>query len=244
MYVISQQNIAYILDAKTGEIVKYRTVHIPFLVVPDLAGCNDVADCVGSTATGVIDPDTGTWFFTTKTYSDQTKTTPQGLAAGRYYIHAVDVLTLEEKPNFPIPLEGIKADNAQWRVFEGGKHHQRPALLQVNNYIYAGFASHCVQWNFTGWVIGWHATEGRIVTKYAIEGGKEATGIGGGIWMSGGGIASDNPGRMFFGTGNGYASQLADDPVPGRQPPTALEEAVVNMAIAEDGSLTPTDCKS
>lgn len=46
---------------------------------------------------------------------------------------------------------------------------------------------------------------------------------------------------MFFATGNGYASQLADDPVPGRQPPTALEEAVVNMAIAEDGSLTPTD---
>jgi len=49
---------------------------------------------------------------------------------------------------------------------------------------------------------------------------------------------------MFFATGNGYASQLADDPVPGRQPPTALEEAVVNMAIAENGALTPTDCKS
>ena len=150
--MISQQNIAYILNAKTGEIIKYRTIHIPFLVTPDLAGCNDVADCVGSTATGVIDPDTGTWFFTTKTYVDQTKTTPQGLAAGRYYIHAVDVLTLEEKPNFPISLEGMKADNAPWRVFEGGKHHQRPALLQVNNYVYAGFASHCVQWNFTGWV--------------------------------------------------------------------------------------------
>ncbi|PWW75224.1 WSC-domain-containing protein [Tuber magnatum] len=241
VYVISQQNIAYILDAKTGEIIKHRTIHIPFLVTPDLAGCNDVADCVGSTATGVIDPDTGTWFFTTKTYADQTKSAPQGLAAGRYYIHAVDVLTLEEKPNFPIPLEGMQADNAPWRVFEGGKHHQRPALLQVNNYVYAGFASHCVQWNFTGWVVGWHATEGRIVTKYAMEGGKEATGIGGGIWMSGGGISSDNSGRMFFATGNGYASQLADDPVPGRQPPTALEEAVVNMAIGEDGRVTPTD---
>jgi len=41
--------------------------------------------------------------------------------------------------------------------------------------------------------------------------------------------------------GNRYASQLADDPVPGRQPPTSLEEAVVNLAIAADGSLMPTD---
>jgi hypothetical protein len=41
--------------------------------------------------------------------------------------------------------------------------------------------------------------------------------------------------------GNGYASQLADDPVPGRQPPTSLEEAVVNLAVAADGSLMPTD---
>lgn len=126
-------------------------------------------------------------------------------------------------------------------MFEGGKHHQRPALMQVGDHIYSGWASHCVQWNFTGWIIGWHATDGRIVTKYAMEGGKEASGKGGGIWMSGGGLASDNPGRMFFATGNGYASQLADDPVPGRQPPTSLEEAVVNMAINSDGSITPTD---
>jgi hypothetical protein len=51
-----------------------------------------------------------------------------------------------------------------------------------------------------GWVIGWHAGTGELVTKYAMEGGKETNGIGGGIWMSGGGLASDNPGRMFFAT--------------------------------------------
>lgn len=234
-------NIAYILDAITGDIVVSRQLAIPFLVTPDLAGCNDIADCVGSTATGVIDPDTGTWYLTTKTYADQTKTTPQGLKAGRYFIQALDTLTLASRPNFPIPLEGMLADNAPWRMFEGGKHHQRPALMQVGDFVYAGFASHCVQWNFTGWIVGWHATEGRLVTKYAMEGGHETNGIGGGIWMSGGGLASDNAGRMFFATGNGYASQLADDPVPGRQPPTSLEEAVVNMAINSDGSITPTD---
>lgn len=98
-----------------------------------------------------------------------------------------------------------------------------------------------VQWNFTGWIFGWHKETGKIVAKFAMEGGREKSAIGGGVWMSGGGLASDNPGRMFFATGNGYASQLADDPVPGRFPPTALEEAVVNMAINDDGSLTPVD---
>lgn len=59
--------------------------------------------------------------------------------------------------------------------------------------------------------------------------------------MSGGGLASDDKGSMFFATGNGYASQLDSVPVNGRNPPTALEEAAVHMSINEDGSLTVVD---
>ena len=59
--------------------------------------------------------------------------------------------------------------------------------------------------------------------------------------MSGGGLASDDRGSMFFATGNGYASQLANVPVSGRQPPTSLEQAAVHMTINGDGSLTVVD---
>lgn len=59
--------------------------------------------------------------------------------------------------------------------------------------------------------------------------------------MSGGGLASDGKGSMFFATGNGYASQLDSVPVNGRNPPTALEEAAVHMSINQDGSLTVVD---
>lgn len=124
----------------------------------------------------------------------------------------------------------------------GGRHHQRPALLLTGQYVYAGFASHCVQYNFTGWMMGWDKTSGSIVERFTTEGGKEPnTTPGGGIWMSGGGVATDNKGSMYFSTGNGYSSQLHGTPVPGRQPPTALEEAAVNMKINDDGSLTVVD---
>jgi hypothetical protein len=48
-----------------------------------------------------------------------------------------------------------------------------------------------VQYNFTGWIIGWHRTSGKIVEKYTMEGGPEDT-RGGGVWMSGGGISQDS----------------------------------------------------
>ena len=127
-------------------------------------------------------------------------------------------------------------------MFNGGIHHQRPALLQAGQFVYAGFASHCVQWNFTGWIVGWDKSSGAIVEHFVTEGGPEPNTVpGGGIWMSGGGLASDGQGSMFFATGNGYASQLSGNSVPGRQPPSSLEEAAVHMKINDDGSLTVVD---
>jgi len=127
-------------------------------------------------------------------------------------------------------------------MFQGGSHHQRPALLNTGQYIYAGFASHCVEYNFTGWIMGWDKGTGNLVEHFTTEGGPEPnTTPGGGIWMSGGGLATDGKGSMFFATGNGYSSQLDGTPVPGRQPPTALEEAAVNMKINDDGTLSVVD---
>ena len=127
-------------------------------------------------------------------------------------------------------------------MFQGGIHHQRPALLQHDQFIYAGFASHCVQYNFTGWIMGWDKSTGDSVEAYAMEGGPESNSIaGGGVWMSGGGIASDGRGSIFFSTGNGYTSQLHGIAVAGRQPPSALEEAAVHMSVGADGSLTVVD---
>lgn len=241
VYIATTQNNVYKMIAKTGVIVASRNLHRPFLV-SDLDGCVDINPTVGVTATGVIDPDTNTWYLTSKTYINQSANGPIGRPNGRYYIHAINTVDLSEQPNFPVNLEGMVALNNPVRSFNGGIHHQRPALLHVGQYVYAGFASHCVQYNFTGWIVGWDKTSGALVEQFATEGAGVANTVpGAGVWMSGGGLASDGKGSMFFATGNGYASQLNGIPVNGRTPPTALEEAAVHMAINDDGSLTIVD---
>ncbi|KAI9791429.1 MAG: hypothetical protein M1833_001534 [Piccolia ochrophora] len=239
VYIATTMNIVYKIDAKTGDIVLSRTLHVPFLTA-DLDGCLDINPLVGVTGTGVIDPASGTWYLTAKTYEDQTDQI-KGRLNGLYYVHAIDVETLEEKPGFPINLEGTVATNNNRRVFQSGNHHQRPALVHDRGFIYAGFASHCVQYNFTGWIMGWNPS-GKLVEAYTTEAGPESTEVrGGGIWMSGGGITADGSGSLFFSTGNGYSSQLHGIPVPGRQPPSALEQAAVHMKIGDDGKLQVVD---
>ncbi|KIW65578.1 hypothetical protein PV04_07824 [Phialophora macrospora] len=241
VYIATTQNNVYKLVAKTGVIVASRNLHRPFLV-SDLDGCVDINPTVGVTATGVIDPDTDTWYFTSKTYLDQSLNGANGRPNGRYYVHAISTVDLTERPNFPVNLEGMVARNNPVRSFNGGIHHQRPGLLHTGDYVYAGFASHCVQYNFTGWIVGWHKGTGQIVERFATEGAGVGPNVpGAGVWMSGGGLASDDKGSMFFASGNGYASQLDGVPVNGRNPPTALEEAAVHMAINEDGSLNVVD---
>ncbi|KAK5406239.1 hypothetical protein LTR06_008594 [Exophiala xenobiotica] len=241
VYIATTQNNVYKINAKTGVITASRNLHRPFLV-SDLNGCVDINPTVGVTATGVIDPDTDTWYLTSKTYIDQSLDGPTGRPNGRYYIHAISTLDLSEQPNFPVNLEGMVATNNPVRSFNGGIHHQRPGLLHTGDYVYAGFASHCVQWNFTGWIVGWNKQTGQLVERFATEGAGVGPDVpGAGVWMSGGGLASDGKGSMFFATGNGYASQLNGVPVNGRDPPTSLEEAAVHMSINDDGSLTIVD---
>ncbi|KAH7368772.1 WSC domain-containing protein [Plectosphaerella cucumerina] len=240
IYTATTQNNVYKLDALTGEIVLSRNLHIPFLT-EDLDGCTDINPTVGVTGTGVIDPETGTYYLLAKTYEDQTQpNVAQGRPAGRYYLHAIDVNDLSERPNFPVGLEGSVARNSAEQVFNGGIHLQRPGLLQQGNRIYAGFGSHCVKFNFTGAVFGWDKTTGEQIEHFATQ-GEGVTDEGAGIWMGGGGLAADDAGSIFYATGNGYASQLAEIPVNGREPPTALEQAVVHMSQQEDGTLEVVD---
>ena len=101
--------------------------------------CNDVSGTIGITGTPVIDDQTDTVYFYTKTYAG----TQNGVHNGRYLFHALDINTLDERAGFPRDMEGSVADNDATRYFTGGAHLQRPSLSLINNIVYAGFGGHC-----------------------------------------------------------------------------------------------------
>jgi hypothetical protein len=93
---------------------------------------------------------------------------------------------------------------------------------------------------------------GKVLTSYATVGGdgvpaQDGTWNGGGggaaIWMAGAALASDQSGRLFFSTGNGYKKTLNDAlPASGKVKLNTLSEAVVNLAVnPTTGALTQQD---
>jgi hypothetical protein len=148
VFAFSEKNRLYALDAINGSLIAFRDLgsegEIPFNVA-DLAAagggqCNDITDTIGVTGTPVIDPSTDTIFFWAKSYRFQGAS---GWQNGAYYFHAVDAVTLQERPGFPTSIEGVPAINDNTRVFTGGTVLQRPSLTIVNGAIISGFGGHC-----------------------------------------------------------------------------------------------------
>ncbi len=144
-----------------------------------------------------------------------------GKENGVYYFHSVNINTLADVSP-PVLIDGSFADNAPLKYFVGGIILQRPSLTQINNVVYGGFGGHCDLFNYTGLVIGVDIVQRKIVTEWAVESvgsgplAKQSNildnnggGGEGGIWMSGGGIASDGQ-RLFVVSGNGNVSPLGE----------------------------------
>jgi hypothetical protein len=103
---ISEQNKLYVLDAVNGTLYASRDLSLegesPFKV-SDLGGCNDISGTIGVTGTPVIDPITDTVYFWAKSYITPGQT---GYQNGAYRFHAVDAVTLKERPGFPVNMQG------------------------------------------------------------------------------------------------------------------------------------------
>jgi hypothetical protein len=185
VFIVTEQNNLYLLDAVTGAITASRSLGAGFDAQGNL-GCGDITPAVGITGTPVIDNSTNTAYFFSKG------------ASGAYTFHAVDAGTLAEKTGFPVTISGA-AQNLPSLTFDSVHAHQRPGLLLMGGVVYGAFASHCDIGAYQGWIIG-VSTAGVIKTRFTTEG--VAGGKGSGIWMSGSGLSSDGAGQILFATGN------------------------------------------
>ncbi|MHB1250800.1 MAG: Ig-like domain-containing protein [Acidimicrobiales bacterium] len=229
LVVATMQDWVYGLNPSTGEVEWSRQIAQPFYQVNawTLKGesCGDVGPYVGVLSTPTVDPVSGIVYMLDM---------QQGVTGTpSYWMQALNPLTGEEEPNFPVRISG-SAQNDPGLSFNANLELQRPGLLLLNGRVYAAFSSHCDQSPFYGFVVGVNTT-GTISTIWTDV---ISNHVGGGIWQSGGGLVQYGN-DILLTSGNGYQSPAG--PLAGTQPPTSLGESVINLSVTSTGALVPVD---
>jgi hypothetical protein len=239
LYVVTENNSLYALDAETGTVLGQRNFGAP---VPPLYGCNNNAAHIGITSTPVIDPSKQVIYLMAYVNG----------AAPSYQLHALDLSTLADSVA-PVTVAAAETlTDGTTFTFSAVNERQRAGLLLMNGIIYAGFASFC-DYNASvsrGWVLGWKArTLAPLVNAMLTD--TQATSktnwFLSSVWMSGFGIAGSGQ-DVFFSTGNSDCNSFKQPSTCAQDStyagPTNIQESVaaVNPSLSElDGIFTPSN---
>jgi hypothetical protein len=196
---------------------------VPFTTV----GCTDMQPQSGITATPVIDTTTGTIYL-------EAKSLENGKAVHR--IHALDITTGNEKSFGPAVINALPngvpgtGDGSVSGVlqFDDLTQNSRPGLLLSNGTIFIGYASHCDNGPYHGWLFAYSETS---LARLAYFNTTPYGGLGG-FWSSGAGLAADSSGNLFLATGNGSFDT--------NNPRIDYADSILKMSYAS-GSFTVTD---
>jgi outer membrane protein assembly factor BamB len=239
LYVVTENNSVYALDANSGAILVQRNLGAP---VPTPLGCGNNGPNVGITSTPVIDLKNGEIFV----MAYLNGSTPS------YQLHALNLTTLADAMA-PVTVAATQTlTDGTTFAFNATYQRQRPGLLEMNGLIYAGFGSFC---DFSasqsrGWVLGWNAANLAPLAHAELNDSQATSPTSfflSSVWMSGFGVAgTDN--EVFFSTGNSdcnfYVSPEACPPQSTYDGVTNLQESVVSLQrnlAQRDGVFTPTN---
>ena len=183
---------ANVIDASHGGAA--GATPVPYTTV----NCTDMQPQSGITATPVIDTSTGTIYL-------EAKSLENGNVVHR--IHALDVTTGSEKPFGPVAISALPngvpgtGDGSSGGVlqFDNLTQNSRPGLLLSNGTIFIGYASHCDNGPYHGWLFAYSESS---LARLAYFNTTPYGGLGG-FWSSGAGLAADTSGNLFLVTGNG-----------------------------------------
>jgi iron transport multicopper oxidase len=227
--VATEDNKVYSLDPATGAPNWAKPLNLGTPWNPAEISCGDLSPQIGVTATPVVDPSTDTAYMTHKTYISGTS------GPSEWFMDAIDLTNGTERSGFPVLLGGNAQNvyNGEPQTFTPQTELQRPGLLLMNGVVYASFGSDCDTPPWQGWVFG-VSTSGTVKARWVAD----ELGEGAGVWQSGAGLTSDEPGTILLSTGNGGAPTT---PTPGDEPPVDLGESIVRLRVQPDGSLKATD---
>jgi hypothetical protein len=212
---------ASLIDTAHGAAAGATTVNIE----ADLSsGCTDLIPQVGITSTPVIDASSGTMYV-------EAKSKENGNFIHR--LHAIDITTGAEKSPGPIAITATVRGNGDGgtTVSLDGLHHlNRVGLLLLNGTIYIGYASHCDDTPYHGWLLAYDA--GTFAQTSILN--TTADGGLGGFWMSGTGVTSDSNANIFIASGNGDFDTVN---VPARE----LGDTIMKLFNSGSSPLSLTD---
>ncbi len=227
--VATEKNYLYGIDPAGGAINWTRQTGPAW---PTSAiSCNDPAPTTGTTSTPVYDKTSDTVYLTSKVADGPDVQHPH------WYVHALSASTGAERPGWPVTVQGAPV-NSPGVPFDPFHSAQRPGLLLMGGSVYFAFASYCDNGPYVGTVAGVNVST-RSLTLWSTEAGSSSAEAG--VWMSGGGLVSDGPGRILLATGNGAGTGSSPGRGPGSRPPGGLGESVVRLNVNGDGSLSAAD---
>jgi hypothetical protein len=199
LYVATEHGSVYAFDADSGAQIWKTSILGTGETTSDDHGCSQITPEIGITSTPVIDRKQGAngTIFTVGMSKD---------GSGKYHqrLHALDVTTGAEISGSPTEIAATypgTGDNSQNGnvVFDPSQYAERAALLLLNGNIYMGWTSHCDRGLYTGWVMGY--SESTLQQTQLLN--VTPNGHEGSIWMSGGGMAADSNGFLYFLDANG-----------------------------------------
>lgn len=195
VYVVTESNTVYAIDANSGAVLVSRNLGAP---VPVPLGCGNNGPNVGITGTPTLNRKANALYLIA--YVNSNGTTPT------YQLHALDLATLADRlPPTTVSASTTLTDGTTF-AFDATYQRQRPALLEQNGILYAGFGSFCDfdASHSRGWVIGFHASTLAPLAHATVNDTQASSPTDfflSSVWMSGFGIAGSGN-EVFFSTGN------------------------------------------
>jgi hypothetical protein len=199
LIVPTENDSVYAFDADSGTTIWQITTLKTGEVASDNRGCGQVSPKIGVTSTPVIDRTQGPngAIYVVAMSKD---------GSGNYHqrLHALDLALGTELFSGPVDISATypgTGDNSNGTsvVFDPKQYKERAALLLLNGVIYTGWASHCDDRPYTGWIMGYNETTLAQTNVLNIT----PNGNEGAIWMAGAGLAADSSANIYFLDANG-----------------------------------------
>jgi hypothetical protein len=199
LIVATENDSLYALDADTGAPLWNVALLAAGETASDERGCSQVTPQIGITSTPVIALNSGGpggAIFAVAMSKDASGKYHQrlhkvGLATGKQITRAVEIIA-----KYPGTGEDSRGGYA---LFDPKQYKERSGLLLLNGVVYLGWASHCDNPPYTGWIMGYSAAT--LAQTSVID--VTPNGAEGAIWGAGAGLAADASGYIYFLDANG-----------------------------------------